>query len=130
MWLRNCTVGTMRFAIRQLRKSPGFTVTTILTLAVGIGATTAIFSLVNAVLLRPLPFPQQERLLWLQLADFEPGVPANAQETMSYPNFFDWRAQSHSVTGMACYRQDSTTLTGRGDPQQLESQVVSAEFFR
>ncbi len=120
----------MRFAIRQLRKSPGFTVTTILTLAVGIGATTAIFSLVNAVLLRPLPFPQQERLLWLQLADFEPGVPANAQETMSYPNFFDWRAQSHSVTGMACYRQDSTTLTGRGDPQQLESQVVSAEFFR
>src|SRR5450755_3543587 len=96
----------LRFSIRQLRKSPAFAVTTILTLALGIGATTAIFSLVNAVLLRPLPFPDQERLISLQLADIEPGVPADAQEPLSYPNFFDWRAQSHSVAGMACYRHD------------------------
>jgi len=120
----------MRFALRQLRKSPGFAVTTILTLALGIGATTAIFSLVNAVLLRPLPFPEQERLVSLQLADLEPGVPANAQEPLSYPDFFDWRAQSHSVAGMACYRHAGVTLTGSGDPQQIESQTVSAEFFR
>ena len=120
----------MRFALRQLRKSPGFAITTILTLALGIGATTAIFSLVNAVLLRPLPFPEPERLVSLQQADFEPGVPANAQENLSYPDFFDWRAQSRSVAGMACYRHDSVTLTGSGDPQQLESQVVSSEFFR
>jgi hypothetical protein len=115
----------MRFALRQLRKSPGFAVTTILTLALGIGATTAIFSLVNAVLLRPLPFPEQERLVSLQLADLEPGVPANAQEPLSYPDFFDWRAQSHSVAGMACYRHAGVTLTGSGDPQQIESQMVS-----
>jgi len=120
----------MRFAIRQLRKSPGFAITTILTLALGIGATTAIFSLVNAVLLRPLPFPGQERLISLQLADIEPGVPANTQIPLSYPDFFDWRAQSHWVTGMACYRENGVTLTGRGEPQQLESQIVSAEFFR
>jgi predicted permease len=120
----------MRFAIRQLRKSPGFAVTTILTLALGIGATTAIFSLVNAVLLRPLPFPEQERLVSLQLADLEPGVPANTQIPLSYPDFFDWRAQGRSVTVMACYRQNGVTLTGRGEPQQLESQTVSAEFFR
>ena len=120
----------MRFAIRQLRKSPGFAVTTILTLALGIGASTAIFSLVNAVLLRPLPFPEQERLVALQVADLEPGVPANTQIRLSYPDFFDWRAQSRSVTGMACYRQQSITLTGRGEPQQLESQTVSADFFR
>src|ERR1700722_11340085 len=130
MWLRKCIDETMRFAIRQLRKSPAFAITTILTLALGIGATTAIFSLVNAVLVRPLPFPGQERLISLQHADFEPGVPVNAQEPLSYPDFFDWRAQSHSVAGIACFRHAGVTLTGSGDPQQLESQVVSAEFFR
>jgi putative ABC transport system permease protein len=120
----------MRFTIRQLRKSPGFAVTTILTLALGIGATTAIFSLLNAVLLRPLPFPDPQRLMWVQQADIEPGVPANATEPLSYPDFFDWRARSQSVAGMAAYHHDRLTLTGSGEPQQLEAQVVSAEFFR
>jgi predicted permease len=120
----------MRFTIRQLRKSPGFAVTTILTLALGIGATTAIFSLLNAVLLRPLPFPDPQRLLWVQQADIEAGVPANATEPLSYPDFFDWRARSRSVAGMACYHGGGGTLTGNGAPQMLEGQVVSAEFFR
>ena len=120
----------MRFTIRQIRKSPGFAITTILTVALGIGATTAIFSLLNAVLLRPLPFPEPERLMWAQQADIEPSVPANATEPLSYPDFFDWRARSHSVAGMACYHDDRLTLTGSGAPQQLEAQVVSAEFFR
>jgi len=92
----------MRLTIRQLRKSPGFAVTTILTLALGIGATTAIFSLLNAVLLRPLPFPEPERLMWARQADIEPGVPAGASNALSYPDFFDWRARNHSVAGMAC----------------------------
>lgn len=120
----------MRFMIRQLRKSPAFAVTTILTLALGIGATTAIFSLLNAVLLRPLPFAESERLLWLQQADIEPGVPAGATETLSYPDFFDWRARSQTVAGMAAYHRGRPTLTGHGEPQQLDGQVVSAEFFR
>ncbi len=120
----------MRFTIRQLRKSPGFAITTILTLALGIGATTAIFSLLNAVLLRPLPFPEPERLMWVQQADIEPGAPADAANTLSYPDFFDWRARSHSVAGMASYRHDRLTLTGSGEPQMLEAAVVSAEFYR
>jgi predicted permease len=119
----------MRLTIRQLRKSPGFAVTTILTLALGIGATTAIFSLLNAVLLRPLPFPEPERLMWARQADIEPGVPAGASNALSYPDFFDWRARSHSVAGMASYRGDSVTLTGGGEPQILEAPVVSAGFF-
>ena len=119
----------MRFIIRQLRKSPGFAVTTILTMALGIGATTAIFSLLNAVLLRPLPFPEPERLMWAQEADIEPGAPANAAMPLSYPDFFDWRARCHSAA-MASYRNNRLTLTGSGEPQQLEGEVVSAEFFR
>ncbi len=120
----------MRFTIRQLRKSPGFAAATILTLALGIGATTAIFSLVNAVLLRPLPFPHPEQLMWVQQANTAPGGPTSTNESLSYPDFFDWRAQSHTVSGMACYHHDRVTLTGTGAPQQVESQVVSAEFFR
>ena len=116
----------LRFTIRQLRKSPGFSITTIMTAALGIGATTAMFSLVNAVLLRPLPFPQPDGLVWLQQDDQSLGL----AEPLSYPDFFDWRSQSHSFTGMASYRNDSVTLTGSGDPQHLSGQVVSSEFFR
>ena len=119
----------LRFALRQLRKSPGFALTTMLTLALGIGATTAIFSLINTVLLRPLPFPEQDRLVWTQQLDKSvaaQGIP----ESLSYPDFFDWRARNHSFEAMASYRHDSLTLTGSGTPQQLETQVVSSEFFR
>lgn len=118
----------LRFAFRQLRKSPGFGLTTVLTLALGIGATTAIFSLVNTVLLRPLPFPEQYRLVWAQQLDQSTGLPG-IPESLSYPDFFDWRARNHSFEAMASYRHDSLTLTGTGTPQQLESQVVSSEFF-
>jgi hypothetical protein len=83
----------MRLTIRQLRKSPGFAVTTILTLALGIGATTAIFSLLNAVLLRPLPFPDEERLVWMRQADIEPGVPAATSHPVWPPTI---TAGSHS----------------------------------
>ena len=119
----------LRFAIRQLRKSPGFAVTTTLTLALGIGATTAIFSLVNTVLLRPLPFPEPDRLLWVSQLDQSVGVPG-IPESLSYPDFFDWRAQNHSFDAISCYRHDSLTLTSSGTPQQLETQMVSSEFFR
>ncbi len=119
----------LRFAIRQLRKSSGFALTTVLTLALGIGATTAIFSLINAVLLRPLPFPEADRLMWAAALDQsvgKPGLPTR----ISYPDFFDWRSRNHSFEAIACYRHDGRTLTGSGTPQQLEIQVVSSEFFR
>jgi predicted permease len=119
----------LHFAIRQLRKSPGFAVTTILTLALGIGATTAIFSLVNAVLLRPLPFPQQDRLVWLQELD-RPAQGAAVPGNLSYPDFFDWRHQQHSFSGLASYRDNGVTLTGVGDAQQLTSEIVSSDFFQ
>jgi len=119
----------VRFAIRQLRKSPGFALTTVLTLALGIGATTAIFSLINAVLLRPLAFPDPDRLVWaapLDQATGKPGIPGS----ISYPDFFDWRSRNHSFEAIACYRRDGRTLTGNGTPQQLEAQIVSSDFFR
>jgi len=120
----------LRFSLRQVRKSPGFAITTVLTLALGIGATSAMFSLVNAVVLRPLDFPESDRLVWLAQADHEPGVPPGATEALSYPDFFDWRQQNHSFTGLASYRNDSLTLTGHGPAQQLNAAVVSSEFFR
>ena len=118
----------LRFALRQLRKSPGFAITTILTLALGIGATTAIFSLVNTVLLRPLPFPLQDRLVSLLQLDQTAG--ATVGEHLSYPDFFDWRKRQHSFTAIAAYRDNGATLTGVGDAQQLTSAIVSSDFFQ
>ena len=119
----------LRFAIRQLRKSPGFALTTILTLALGIGATTAMFSLINSVLLRPLPFPEPDRLMMiapLEQSAVRPGIPSS----ISYPDFFDWRSRQRSFDAIASYHRESHTLTGSGQPQELESQTVSSEFFR
>ena len=118
----------LRFTFRQLRKSPGFALTTILTLALGIGATTSIFSLVNAVLLRPLPFPQPDRLVEILHENHVGGVATLS--SISYPDFFDWRAQSHSFSTMASYRDEQSTLTGAGDAQNLQGETVSSEFFR
>ncbi len=119
----------LRFAIRQLRKNPGFALTTVLTLALGIGSTTAIFSLINAVLLRPLPFPHSERIMSAAALDQSAGTPGIPQG-VNYPDFFDWQAQNHTFEAIASYRHSGLTLTGAGTPQQLESQVVSADFFR
>jgi predicted permease len=124
----------LRFAARQLRKSPGFALTTILTLALGIGATTAIFSLVNAVLLRPLPFPEQDRVVWIN-SMVEPRTAQKAgsgplSNVLSYPDFFDLRQQNHSLAYMASYRDNQFTLTGQGDAKHLDGFIVSADFFR
>lgn len=116
----------IRFAVRQLRRDVGFTATTILTLALGIGATTAMFSLVHAVLLRPLPFPEQDQLMWVLQRDATTGAP----EPLSYPDFLDWREQNRSFTGMASYHAAGFTITGRGDARHVSGHVVSHEFFR
>jgi len=119
-----------RFAIRQFKKAPGFALATILTIALGIGGTTAIFSLVNAVLLRPLPFPEPDRLMYVAARnDRNPSVSASAGNSLSYPDFFDWRSQSKSFAAMASFHDNNFTLTGSGEPQHLTGQVVSADFF-
>ena len=119
----------LRFAIRQLRKSPGFALTTVLTLALGIGATTAIFSLINTVLLRPLPFPEPDRVVSALALETTAGT-AGIPESLSYPDFFDWRTRNHSFEALASFHPDDRALTGSGSPRHLESQTVSSEFFR
>jgi len=100
----------------------------IVTLALGIGATTAMFSLVNAVLLKPLPFPQADRLVWIAYDDSALG--GNGENTLSYRNFFDYRDRQRSFSAIASYRGSGHTLMGVGEAQQVNSQVVSADFFR
>ena len=128
----NATIDNLRrdlqYALRTLARSPGFAFTAILTLALGIGATTAIFSLVNTVLLRPLPFPEQEQLMWLSQQDHS--LPGVAAESLSYPDYFDWRAQNHTLSGIASYLGGRVTLQGDGDSQLLDAQEVSSNFFQ
>ncbi len=128
----NATIDNLRrdlqYALRTLARSPGFAFTAILTLALGIGATTAIFSLVNTVLLRPLPFPEQEQLIWLSQQDHS--LPGVAAESLSYPDYFDWRAQNHTLSGIASYLGGRVTLQGDGDSQLLDVQEVSSNFFQ
>src|ERR1700677_5178987 len=92
-----------RFGVRQMRKNPAFALTTILTLALGIGATTAIFSLVYAVMLKPLPFPESDRLVWLSQEDHSSG--AAIPESLSYQNYFDWRGQKMTFTASVFYQR-------------------------
>lgn len=119
--------GDFMFATRQLRKNPGYAVTAILTLALGIGATTTVFSLVNAVLLRPLPFPASDRLMWLSQQDHS--LPGSAAESLSYPDYFDWRAQNHTLSGLASYLGSGVTLQTGAGARRLDAQTVSANFF-
>jgi putative ABC transport system permease protein len=117
----------LKYAIRQLRKNPGYASTTILILALGIGATTGVFSLVNAVLLRPLPFPQPNRLMWISQQDHS--LPGMAAESLSYPDYFDWRAQNRTFSGLASYVGGGAILQTRGESRRLDSQTVSSQFF-
>ena len=117
-----------KFAMRQLRKNYGFALTATLTLALGIGATTAIFSLVNAVLLEPLPFPDPHRLLWLNQQNHS--LAGIIPQTLSYPDFFDWRAQNRTFSGIASYTGGSTTLEWQGEARHLDAITVSGEFFQ
>jgi len=119
----------LRYGARVLQKSPGFATVAVLVLALGIGANTAIFSVVNTVLLRPLAFDQPERLVSLYHipppASF-PGIPLFA---VSPANFLDWRAQAHSFEGMSAYGFGRYTLTGKGQPEVLRTVAVTDGFF-
>jgi predicted permease len=114
----------LRYGARMLRKSPGFTAVAILTLALGIGANTALFSVVNGVLLKPLPYPHPEQLVWL--AESKPNF---ASGSISFPNFRDWRKDNHTFTAMGVYRSFSFNLTGLGEAEQLRARFISSEFL-
>ena len=116
----------LRFGVRMLLKHKGFTVVAVLTLALGIGANTAIFSVVDTVLLRPLPFQEAERLMTLGAVDLRQ---SGGLDSVSYPNFVDWRAQSGSFERLAAFRTRSFTLTGSDEPARLNGVVASAELF-
>lgn len=117
------------FAFRQLRKSPGFTFVAIFTLALGIGANTAIFSVVNAVLLKPLPYPQPEQLVGLGSADTREVRTAGAPDSISFPDFADWRAQNRTFAQMAVYHDKTFALAGLGEAQSVRGERASGEFF-
>jgi putative ABC transport system permease protein len=114
----------LRFGARMLLKQPGFTLIAVLTLALGIGANTALFSIVNAVLLRPLPYQAPERLVIVQERFSAGGI------TVSYPNFADWQTQQTAFEGISAVRgNESFNLTGAGEPERLSGRLVSAAFL-
>jgi putative ABC transport system permease protein len=116
----------LRYAARALRKSPGFTAIAALTLALGVGATTAIFSVVNAVMLRPLPFPEPDRLVRIWESNVERGWPTFA---VSHPNFLDWRSQSRAVESLAATTNAGFTWTSNGEAEVVPGLRVTATFL-
>ena len=115
-----------RYAVRLLRRSPAFTLVAVATLGLGIGANTAIFSVVHGVLLRPLPFPESGRIVALQTLITRP---VRHAASGSYPDFFDWRSQSKSFEAMASRRGVGFTLTGTAQASHVQAQAVSSDFL-
>jgi len=114
----------LRYGARMLLKNPGITAIVVIALALGIGANTAIFSVINAVLLRPLPYAEAERLVLLNEASQQLD-----EMSISYPNFTDWRNQNHSFEKIGVYNRASYNLTGAGDAERIQAGQVSADLF-
>jgi putative ABC transport system permease protein len=116
-----------RFGFRMLWKRPGFTTVALVVLALGIGANTAIFSVVDAVLLRPLPYPGADRVVAFTGVNPPKGITSS---NMSAPDFDDWRAQAQSFEALAMYAATSANVTGGDEPERVASAVVMPDFFR
>jgi putative ABC transport system permease protein len=114
----------LRYSLRLLRRSPGFAIVAGIALALGIGANTAIFSVVNGVLLRPLPYSEPSRLMMV----YETTREFN-RSSVAYPNFLDWQRENHSFTDIAAFRGDDFNFTGSGQPEHLSGEYVSASFL-
>ena len=124
LWLES-SIHDVRYGARTLLKSPSFAGIAILTLALGIGANTAMFSLVNSVLLNPLPYEDPSRLIAL----FE-RIPSSAKSSISYPNLIDWRDMNHSFTTVAGYRSINANVVRNGQAEHVQGETVSAGFFQ
>jgi putative ABC transport system permease protein len=122
----NSLLQDLRYGVRILLKQPGFTLIAVVTLALGIGANTAIFSVVNAVLLRPMPYPDSDLLVMLSTDQDADGVLGNT----GYTTFMDWRERSRSFERMIVVRSWGGTLTGQGEPEVIQGMRVSAEYFK
>src|SRR5262245_43323307 len=114
----------LRYAVRAYAKSPTFTLIMLTTLALGIGASTAIFSMVNGIVLRPLPFADPDRLIWINEVNPKGGV-----MSVSWPDFLDWRRRVQSLDGLAAGRTNFFTLTGRDQARRIDGRRVTANFF-
>jgi predicted permease len=114
----------LRYGLRMMAKNPGFTAVAVLTLALGIGANTTLFSVVNGVLLNPLPYQQPDRLIALYSR-----TPNSPTWSISYPNFLDWVRDNRSFSALAAYREEDYNLTRMGEPERVSGEMVSATFF-
>ena len=115
----------LKFGLRWLRKNPGFTLLSILMLAVGIGVNTAMFSVINTVLLRPLPYAEPDRIVWMN----ESG-PEVSNRLVSYPNFVDWRARNQAFESMSTFRGWFVNITGGDNPETVNARLVTADYFK
>jgi putative ABC transport system permease protein len=116
----------LRYGLRMLAKNPGFTSIAVIALALGIGANSTIFSVVNTVLLRPLPYREPDRLVMVWEDATKNGYP---HDTPAVANYIDWRDQNHVFEGMAAIAEESFNLTGSGEPERIDGRRVSADLF-
>ena len=114
----------VRFAIRTMYKNLGFTCIAVVTLALGIGVNTALFSVVNGVLLNPLPYPQPDQLVIIYSKS-----PQFEHASVSYPNYLDWEKQNRSFSSIAAYRDDDWNVTGQNEAERLHGYMISSSFF-
>src|SRR5580765_4989710 len=117
-------INDLRYGVRTLWKSPGFTVVALTALALGIGANTAMFSILNGVLLRPIPYRESDQLLKIYTS-----MPQFRDASVSYPNFLDWQLRSSSFEQMAAFRGETFNLTGEANPERVRGQMASATIF-
>ena len=125
----NGLIQDIRYAFRQLKKSPGFAAVAVVTLALGIGANTAIFSVVNGVLLRPLAFQKPDQLVRVWHTPPAKSFPGMTTFSVSAANYLDWKNQNHVFDNMAIYTYHGFALTGSDKPEQVDAGAVSASFF-
>ena len=119
----------IRYGLRSLLRIPGFTLVAVATLALGIGVNTAIFSVVNAVLLRELPYPDPEHLVAVWETAAQPGQDVNNRNEVAMGNFLDWRTQQTVFDGLAALNYSNVNLTGSAEPERIQGAVVTANFF-